>query len=144
MEYNLYKRIWVKVLLLFILIFIIINIALYLISHHERIDYRDVEEVICMQHLGDSIRKEFVTEDAIKRFLNMIKKVNFYPLNGETALQESPTSEIRIITTSREKISFLFTGNVVLKVIEDADGNIIEEKSKFYMVNSLWINRIFY
>lgn len=144
MKYNLYKRIWVKVLLLFIILFIIINIVLYLISHHERIDYRDVEEVTCMQYLGDSIKKQFITEAEIKRFLNMIKKVNFYPLNSETALQESPTSEIRIITTSREKISFLFTGNVVLKLIEDEDGNIIEEKSKFYRVNSLWIKRIFY
>ena len=101
------------IILVFIGIVFIIHTVLYYISHHEDIDYTDVERIEIWS-LDYDIPPEYTKPRDIKRVLRKIKGINYYKNPDVDRLQESPTANIKIVYKDGTKKEITYAGGIVI------------------------------
>ena len=92
---------------------IIIHMVLYHISHHEDIDYTDVERIEIWANYYD-IPPEYTKPGDIKKVLRKIKGINYYKNPDVDRLQESPTANIKIVYKDGTTKEITYAGGIVI------------------------------
>ena len=101
------------IILAFIGIVLIIHTVLYYISHHEDIDYTDVERIEIWANYYD-IPPEYTKPGDIKKVLRKIKGINYYKNPDVDRLQESPTANIKIVYKDGTTKEITYAGGIVI------------------------------
>lgn len=131
-----YKRIFLILIIILILIYFILNKS----SYHVSIEYSDVLEISYTQYLGEYKNIKYTDKNEIKNIVKKIKHVNFY-YSSMNQLQESPTSSILIkYSNGNEKLIYIAGFNVFI-TNESKNGDI--EEIGFFFINPISIKRIF-
>ena len=131
------KRIILICIACIVLLLFVAREALYSISYHEKIDYR---EILSISYSGTEIwsgeetRIVCESEEEIKYMEKLIRKINFYPSSVEQ-FQESPNRFINIKYKDGREKQIAVSNVDAASLIRDADGNITKGTTKFYYVN---------
>ena len=119
------------IILAFIGIVLIIHTVLYYISHHEDIDYTDVERIEIWS-LDYDIPPEYTKPRDIKRVLRKIKGINYYKNPGVDQLQESPTDNIKIVYKDGTTKEITYAGGIVITHPDEVYWVDLVEKAIFF------------
>ena len=117
-----------------ILIIIIISTFSFIniLSHHVESNYNMIASITYISYLNNSKDKQYTSVKDIKNIENKIRKINFYHINSDKPLQESPTMSIIIKFKDGSRKNIDIVGCHVLISDISQDGIL---SGDFYYVN---------
>lgn len=127
----------IKIFTILTIISLVVYIILYMFSYHIKLNYKDIESIVLVDH---NQRLECSTEEKIKKVVDKIQNINFYP----SKTQEFGQSPISMISVKYKdgsilQIDVLLVDAMIYKL--EADKKITEEV-KFYIIRPLTIGSI--
>lgn len=104
-----------KVITILIVILFILQVLLYLFSHHEEDNYLDVDRVwiSSIAHEPNSIIIEYTEADDIREILEKIQRFHFYRVPDSAPYNETPTDVIIISYKDGMEKEIVFSGGNV-------------------------------
>ena len=123
-----------------LIVLVCIYLFLLTFSHHEKVDFFDINELTYRNYLGTVETNSYTEEKEIKHILKKLEHVNFYKIKSGV-LQESPTSAITICYKNGMQKKIYLSG-IFAMIVMEKNSQIID-KGEFYVVNPVIIKRIF-